>query len=330
MNILVTGSAGYLGSVLVPMLLARGDHVTAADVCMFGAEGLLPHMNNPLFRLDVGDIRDPRFIRTLFSRSIDSVVHLAALVGEPACKINPDLTKQINTESTIRIAREAKQYKVSRFIFTSTCSNYGVSSSDSLADETTPLYPLSLYAETKIAAEDGLLDITDASFGVTILRFATLFGLSPKMRFNLLINEMVRDALFGRDVLLYKEEAWRPFAHTADAARAIIATLDAGRKKVSGQVFNIGTDNLQKKTLVKIVKKYLPSMQVVREGGHPDNRDYRVSFDKAKHEIGFMPTMSVEQGIEEIVSALKQRVWSNPYDNKYTDWLKTEFFASLS
>ena len=139
-------------------------------------------------------------------------------MGEPACKIKPDLTRQINTTSTIRIASEAKQHGVFRFIFTSTCSNYGVSSSDAFADESTPLHPLSLYAETKIAAEEGLFGISDASFGVTILRLATLFGSSPKMRFNLLINEMVRDALFGRDVLLYKEEAWRPFTHTADAA----------------------------------------------------------------------------------------------------------------
>lgn len=327
MNILITGSAGYLGSVLIPMLLARGDHVTAVDICMFGAEGLLPHGNNPLFRLDVGDIRDPRFIHTLFSRSINAVVHLAALVGEPACKINPKLTKQINTESAILLAREAKQCGVSRFIFTSTCSNYGVSSPGTHADEGSPLHPLSLYAETKIAAEKGLLALSDGSFDITILRLATLFGLSPKMRFNLLINEMVRDAWYGKDVLLYKEEAWRPFAHASDAARAIVATLDASRTRIKGQVFNIGTDNLQKKTLAKIVKKYLPSMRVLRDGGLPDNRDYRVSFDKAKHEIGFIPTMSVEQGIAEIVSALKHRVWTNPYDSKYTDWFKPEFFT---
>lgn len=326
MNILVTGSAGYLGSVLVPILLARGDHVTAVDICMFGAEGLLPHGNNPLFRLEVGDIRDPRFIRTLFSRSINAVVHLAALVGEPACKINPVLTKQINTESAIRLAREAKQCGVSHFIFTSTCSNYGVSSVDTLADEETLLHPLSLYAESKVAAESGLLDITDASFVVTILRLATLFGLSPKMRFNLLINEIVRDAWHGKEIVLYKEDAWRPLTHTSDAARAILAVLDSDRKKTIGKVFNIGTENLQKKSLVLLVKKYIPSINIVREGGLPDNRDYRVSFEKAKREIGFVPTKSIEQGIGEIVSALKHRMWSDPYDSKYSDWLNPEFF----
>lgn len=329
MNILVTGSAGYLGSVLVPLLLARGDHVTAADICMFGSEGLLAHIHNPLFHLEVGDIRDPRFIRTLFSRSIDAVVHLAALVGEPACKIDPKLTEQINTVSTIRLASQAKQRGVSRFVFTSTCSNYGVSTPEELADEKSPLHPLSLYAESKIAAEQGLMGLSDGSFSVTILRLATLFGLSPKMRFNLLINEIVRDAWFGREIVLYKEDAWRPFTHTGDAARAILAVLDADQTKIEGQVYNIGTDNLQKKTIISFVKKYIPAIRVMHEGGTPDNRDYRVSFEKAKREIGFAPITSVAEGIEEIVLGLTHRAWFDPYDRKYTDWLKPELFPSL-
>lgn len=327
MNILVTGGAGYLGTVLVPILLSRGDKVTVADVCMFGAEGLLSHVNNPFFRLEAGDIRDKRFIRKFFPNSLDAVVHLAALVGEPACKIDPKLTKQVNTESTIRLASEAKKHGVARFIFTSTCSNYGVSSPDTLADESTSLHPLSLYAETKIAAEQGLLGLSDESFGVTILRVATLFGLSPKMRFNLLINEMVRGAYNGKDIILYKENAWRPYTHTSDAAHAIITVLDADKQNVSGEVFNVGTDNLQKKSLIAMVKKYIPSIHVVREGGLPDNRDYRVSFAKAKERIGFVPMKSIEEGVREIVSALKQRVWSDPYDTKYSDWLRPDFFA---
>lgn len=327
MNLLVTGGAGYLGTVLVPMLLSRGDTVTVADVCMFGAEGLLSHINNPFFRLEAGDIRDKRFIRKLFSNSLDAVVHLAALVGEPACKIDPKLTKQVNTESTIRLASEAKKHGVARFIFTSTCSNYGVSSPDTLADESTSLHPLSLYAETKIAAEQGLLGLSDESFGVTILRVATLFGLSPKMRFNLLINEMVRDAYNGKDIILYKENAWRPYTHTSDAAHAIITVLDADNKNVSGEVFNVGTDNLQKKSLIAMVKKYIPSIHVVREGGLPDNRDYRVSFVKAQKLLGFRPKMSIEQGIEELVWALKHRIWADPYDPEYSVWLKKEYFS---
>ncbi|MBI4066530.1 NAD(P)-dependent oxidoreductase [Candidatus Gottesmanbacteria bacterium] len=327
MKILVTGGAGYLGSVLVSMLLARGERVTVVDICMFGGEALLAHINNPLFRLEVGDIRDQRFIRTVFSRPFDAVVHLAALVGEPACKIDTRLTKQINTDSALRLATEAKNRGVRRFVYTSTCSNYGVSSPDALADEDSPLHPLSLYAETKVAAEKGLLALSVASFGVTILRLATLFGLSPKMRFNLLINEMVRDAWHGREIILYKEEAWRPYCHTSDAARAIAALLDTDPKKVSGEVFNVGTDNLQKKTLAALVKKQIPSIRVKREGGQPDNRDYRVSFAKAKKQIGFVPTKSIEEGIAETVLALKNKVWSSPYDPKYTDWLRKEFFA---
>ncbi len=327
MNVLITGGTGYLGSVAVPMFLMRGDRVTVADICMFGAEGLLPHVNNPLFHLEVGDIREGRFTQKLLSERFDAIVHLAALVGEPACKIDPTLTGRINTDATIRLATEAKKRGVGRFIFTSTCSNYGVSTPDALADEDSPLHPLSLYAETKIAAEKGLLVLSDASFSVTILRLATLFGVSAKMRFNLLINEMVRDGWFGREVTLYKEEAWRPYCHTSDAARAIMAVLEAAPKKVSGEVYNVGTDNLQKKTLVDLVKKHIPSIRVKREGGAPDNRDYRVSFAKAKKRIGFVPTTSVDEGIAEMVWALQRKVWSDPYDPKYTDWLKREYFA---
>lgn len=326
MNILVTGGAGYLGSVLVPLLLARGDQVVVADVCMFGGEGLLPYGNNPHFRLEVGDIRDRRLVRKLLVQPFDAVIHLAALVGEPACKIDPKLTRQINTEAALRLATEAKKRGVSRFVFTSTCSNYGVSSPDAKASENSPLNPLSLYAETKIAAERGLLALSDSSFRVTILRLATLFGLSPKMRFNLLINEMVRDAWHGKEILLYKEDAWRPFTHTSDAARAIVTVLDADRKKAAGEVFNIGTDNFQKKTLVSLVKKHLPKIRVTYQGGAPDNRDYRVSFAKAGKALGFRPTVSIEPGIEELVWALKHRMWSNPYDPKYSDWLRRDYF----
>lgn len=327
MNILITGGAGYLGSVLVPMLLFRGNRVTVADICMFGAEGLLPHIGNPSFRLEVGDVCDRRYTQKLFSSSYDVVVHLAALVGEPACKIKPSLTRQINTEATTRLASEAKRRGVRQFIFTSTCSNYGVSSPDVLADESTPLHPLSLYAESKVAAEQSLLALSDSSFGITVLRLATLFGLSPKMRFNLLINEMIRDAWHRKDVVLYKEEAWRPFTHTSDAARAIMTVLDADRKNVSGEVFNIGTDNLQKKSLVKVIKKHIPSICAVFEGGLPDNRDYRVSFAKARKMLGFCPNMSIEQGIGELVWALKHRIWSDPYDPKYSEWLKPDYFV---
>lgn len=329
MNILVTGGAGYLGSVLTSMLLSHGDRVTVADICMFGAEGLLSHVNNKLFHLEVGDIRDKLFVQKVFSRPFDAVIHLSALVGEPACKIDPGLTRQINAEATVLLAAEAKKRGVSRFIFTSTCSNYGVSSPDELAVESSPLHPLSLYAETKITAEAGILSLSSTSFSVTVLRLATLFGLSSKMRFNLLINEMVRDAWHGKDVVLYKEDAWRPFTHTIDAAQSIMTVLSADLKIVSGDIFNIGTDNLQKKALVSLVQKHIPTLKVIHEGGLPDNRDYRVSFAKASKLLGFMPTMSIEQGIVEIAMALKHRVWSNPYDPKYSDWLKPEYFVQM-
>lgn len=328
MKILVTGGAGYLGSVLVNKLLEKSYQVAVFDILMFGGESLINHISDSHFSLIRGDIRNKNLLQEiLFNGNFDAVIHLAALVGEPACKINPLLTKQINYKASCMLAKLAKKSKVKRFIFTSSCSNYGVADPNDFANEDSPLTPLSLYAQTKIAAEKNLLLLGDNTFTISIIRLATIFGLSPKMRFNLLINEMVRDAFFGKIISLYKENAWRPYTHIQDAADALILLLEAEKEKISQQIFNVGTENYRKKDLVRILGKFFQQIEIKKEGGSPDNRDYRVSFEKIKRELKLMPQKTVSQGIEEMASAIKNNLFFDPYDKKYTLWLNEELFS---
>lgn len=330
MKILVTGGAGYLGSVLVSKLLEDGYDVIVLDILMFGGESLLSHVANPHFTLVRGDVRNQKVIKEVFSNhEIQAVFHLAALVGDPACKINPQLSKEINYESTVALVKLAKRRRNIHFIFTSTCSNYGIADPEVIADESSVLRPLSLYAETKIASENDLFALHDDSFCVTIVRLATIFGVSPKMRFNLLINEVVREAFYGKIINLYKEHAWRPYTHVQDAADALITILQSKREKIAKQVFNVGTENCQKIDIIKKVEKYIKNLQVKKKGGVLDLRDYRVSFAKIQNVLGFLPKKSISEGIEEMLIALKNGVFTNPYDEKYDKWLDQKLFTKI-
>lgn len=320
-KIFVTGGAGYLGSVLVKNLLSKGYDVTVFDALMFGGDSILPYVGKKQFHFIKGDVREKRALRKALEKNYDAIVHLAALVGEPACKVNPELTNEINYKATVELARIAKDKGVGRFIFTSTCSNYGLADTNSLATEDSPLNPLSLYAETKIKAEKELLDLNSKDFSVCITRLATIFGLSPKMRFNLFINEMVRDAFFGKTISLYKENAWRPYTHIEDASDALIAILEASSKKVAKEVFNIGSENYRKKDIIRLIKKFIKNIPIKKEGGMPDNRDYCVSFEKIKKQLAFHPKRTVLNGIEEIVWAMKKNIFFNPFNEQYSLWL---------
>lgn len=328
MNILVTGGAGYLGSVLVGKLLQEKHSVRVLDALMFGGESVLPYLYNKNFSFVKGDIRNKNTVLKSLG-NIDCVFHLAALVGEPACSVNVALTEQINHESAVSIAKAALKIGIKRFIFTSTCSNYGISSLNELATEESPLNPLSLYATTKIATEKDLMKLSDSNFTVCVLRMATIFGLSPRMRFNLLINEMVREAYVKKRILLYKEEAWRPYAHTEDAADALISILNSDSKKINHEIFNVGTENYQKKGLADLVRKYVPDLVIDKQGGLPDNRDYKVSFEKIKKVIGFVPKRKVADGIKELFWAVENNIFSNLYDERYSSWINEKVLDKL-
>ncbi len=320
-KILVTGGAGYLGSVLTDKLLGKDYHVTVLDIGMFGAEGLLNHFGKKNFNYVKGDIRDKKLLSDLLRGKFNSVLHLAALVGEPACDGDSRLAEDINCHATIELGKIAKEKGVKRFIFMSSSSNYGVSKPNELADENSPINPLTLYSKTKVEAEEGISRLNDSEFAVCIVRLAALFGLSSKMRFNLLINELVREAYFGKEMLLYKENAWRPYTHTHDAADALITILEAKEKLVTGQVFNVGTENYKKKDLITLIKKHVKNVKIIRKGGETNNRDYKVSFAKIEKVLNFRPKKSVADGIEELFWALKNNIFNNPYDEKYSRWI---------
>lgn len=320
-KILVTGGAGYLGSVLTNKLLEKGYFVTVLDVAMFGAEGLLPHIGNKNFSFVRGDIRDKELLRLLFKEKFDCVFHLAALVGEPACDGNPKLAEDINCKATLTLGKLAKENGVDRFIFISSSSNYGVSKPNALADENSPLNPLTFYSKTKVEAEKLLLPLNDSEFAVTIVRLSMLFGLSPKMRFNILINEFVRDAYFGKDLIIYKENSWRPYTHTQDAADAFIAISEGKKDLISGEIFNVGTENYKKKDLIELIEKQIKKVNIVRKGGEANNRDYKVSFEKIERVLNFKPKKSVADGVKELIWAMENNIFSNPYDEKYSMWI---------
>ncbi len=312
MNILVTGGAGYVGSVLVPYLLGRGCRVTVVDSLKFGGHGLLGAIGDKAFDLIAADlIQGAEWEARL--RDVEAVVHLAAIVGERACRQSPDETIAINRDCVGRLAGLCAAAGVSRFIFISTCSNYGKSLDTVDALESAPLMPLSLYAETKIAAEQAALVAASQRFVSTVLRFATVFGASPRMRFDLLVNELVRDAVCEKRVKIYGPEGWRPLLHIRDAAAAIWRTLTAPADAVRGEVFNIAGGNHQKRDLAQRIASAAGGAAVETVDAMEDPRDYRVSSRKANEMLGFRPEWQLDDGIQEIVGMLRSGVVADPY-----------------
>lgn len=318
-TVLVTGGAGYVGSILVPKLLEEGYKVRVVDCLMFGGESLLGVWGHENFELIKGDLRDQELVNQALS-GVEAVIDLAALVGEEACDYKPEVTREINLEVTKILVSVCKKRNVERFIFASTCSNYGLVKGNKAVDETHPLDSTTHYTDTKIASEELLLSEESTNFHPCILRFAMMFGLSPKIRFNLIVNEFARDAVLKKKVTVYTPKAWRAFTHVRDAARAYLACLEAPLKKVSGEIFNVSTQNFQKAQLVELVRKYLPQTELEIIEGKKDPRSYRISTEKIKRVLGFEPRKSVEEGFLEIKDALEKGVFANPYDPKYEVW----------
>jgi nucleoside-diphosphate-sugar epimerase len=311
MKVIITGGAGYLGSVLTALLLAEGHQVRVLDSLAHGGESLLGAWCHPGFEFVRGDIRDRATVTDAVSGR-DAVVHLAAIVGDPACARNPDMARAVNLDASLQLIEESKQAGVARFVFASTCSNYGrMKDADRYVDEESELSPVSLYAETKVAVELALLKSRDNNgWSPTPLRFATIYGVSPRMRFDLTVNEFTMEMLTRKHLKVFGEQFWRPYVHVRDAARGIAMVLQSPTAKVAGRVFNVGaTDqNFQKQQLVQLIQPYAPDAVVEFVPKAEDPRDYRVSFSRIAGELGFETSRSVPQGIAEVARLVSERI----------------------
>jgi len=320
LRILVTGGAGYIGSVLSRKLLQKGYKVRVFDALRFGGESLLGIYNHPNFEFIKGNVRDESDVIQAVDGA-DAVVHLAAIVGDPACAKEPDLAREVNLTASKKLFNICHQTKkIKRFIFASTCSNYGKMGGSGFINEESPLRPVSLYAELKVEFETYLLKSqTRSDFVPTSLRFATVYGLSPRMRFDLTVNEFTRDVALGKKLLIYGEQFWRPYCHVEDLARACILVLESEPAKVDHNVFGVGdtSENYQKKMLAEEINKIVPEMQVEYVHKDEDPRDYRVNFSKIKNELNFRITKTVPDGIRAIYSAVSQGIIRDSENEQY-------------
>ncbi|MBA3264052.1 MAG: NAD(P)-dependent oxidoreductase [Thermoleophilaceae bacterium] len=321
MKVLVTGGAGYVGAELVDELLEAGHDVRALDVLLHGQEDVAARLDSLGVELQRGDVRDPE-ARKRALEGVDAVVHLAAIVGDPACGRDPELSNSVNVEGTAALVADARAGGVERFLFASTCSNYGRMADPTVPiDETGELRPVSLYAEQKVAMERSLLEGDQNGLAATCLRFATVYGVGHRMRFDLTVNEFTRDLWAERKLDVFGETFWRPYVHVRDAARAVALVLASPLEQVAGRVFNAGhsDENYRKLDLVGIITGQLGRGEVEYVSRSEDPRDYKVSFERIRNELGFEPLQRVPTGIEELVGALEQERFGDPFSPRYSN-----------
>jgi nucleoside-diphosphate-sugar epimerase len=320
-HILITGGAGYIGSMLTGVLLNRGHQVTVLDDLLFGGESLLSYFTQEHFRFHKVNVCTPATRE--YVQGIQVVFHLAAIVGFPAChQIGEVAAFQNNVEATKYLFDACEHAGVQRFIFASTYSNYGLSANGQPVTEDSPLRPQSLYARTKIAAEEYLLTKGCTSGCAPIIpRFATLFGLSPRMRFDLILNQFVLEALTQKQLILYQGDYRRSFVHVRDVVEALCLLMEAPEEAVRCQVFNVGSNvgNYFKQEIIELIKKHIPSVEIEcrNMAFDGDMRDISVCFNKIERTLQYKAQISVEQGILEVMEALTSGLIKDPFASKY-------------
>ena len=303
-RVLVIGGGGYIGSILVRKLLEKGYKVRILDQFIYGEESI-QGLEHPSLEIIRGDTRHIETLTRCLD-DVDAVVHLAELVGDPACALNPILTQETNYFATLLIASICKYYQINRFIYLSSCSVYGDSGEEGRLIEESALNPMSLYAKMKISSENTLRELTDDNFMPTILRLSTVYGHSHRPRFDLVVNTLTAKALKDGKITIFGGNQWRPNVHVADVAKAIILVLEASLDKVGKQIFNVGSDE-QNYTILeigKLINEEVPSASLIVEDKVSDRRNYRVSFKKIRETLNFKPDNSLKDGIREIIAAL--------------------------
>jgi len=288
------------------------------DALVYGDEGIRELHARPGFGVLRADQRDLEAL-VRGARDADAIVHLGGLVGDPACALDEGLTLSINVESTLTIANVARGLGVKRFVFASTCAVYG--SGDGVLDEDSPLGPISVYAKTKMESERLLLSLQDDGFAPIILRFGTFYGLSPRPRFDLVVNLLAAKALSEGKITIFGGKQWRPFIHVADGAEVVRRCLEAAPDRVRGQVFNVGADdqNYTLRQIAELITEQIPGVEVDYQKEAGDEPNYRVSFAKLRRELDFVPSHSVAQGIFEIARAIFMGVISNWDATRYSN-----------
>lgn len=315
----VTGGAGYVGAATTEELLRSGRRVRVLDVLLHGQEHIAESLEKQGAEIVRGDIRDGDARRAALEGA-EELVHLAAIVGDPACALDPKVSNEVNVEGSQALVTDAKAAGVRRLVFASTCSNYG-----RMADPTVPiteegeLRPVSLYAEQKVGIEKAMLHGDFNGMKPTCLRFATVYGVAPRMRFDLTVNEFTRDLWADRELEVFGEQFWRPYVHVRDAARAVRTALDAPQETVAYEVFNVGRsgENYRKLDIVEEIQKKLDTGNVSYVRRDEDPRDYKVSFDKVREVLGFETTMTVPDGIGEVAEALSAGAFPDPFERSY-------------
>ena len=317
-GVLLIGGAGYIGSALLPKLLDRGCRVRLLDCFLYGEEPIQPVIQHPNLEIQRGDFRNVDTVVAAM-RDMKSVIHLGGLVGDPACALDEELTIQINLIATRMIAQVAKGNGISRFVFASSCSVYGAS--DHILNERSSLNPVSLYARSKIASESVLLAMRDGAFEPVLLRFGTIYGLSGRTRFDLVVNLLAAKAAIDKIITVFGKDQWRPFLHVHDASRSVMAALEARSENVNSVIFNVGCDD-QNRTLGQVgelIQRMVPGSALHCTEDNVDRRNYRVEFARIRQTLGFEPVWTLEAGIQQVLDAISSGKVRNYQESKYSN-----------
>lgn len=318
-KILLIGGAGYVGSVITSHFLKKGYKVNVMDNFVYDNQfSIQPYIGDPDYQFFLGDMNNNAALEKA-SIGVTDVILLAGLVGDPITKTYPNESKLINEDGVQNCMNFFNGIGLDKLIFISTCSNYGLIKDNELADENFTLSPLSLYAKAKVANELYLMNQKDkVDYTGIVFRFATAFGLSPRMRFDLSVSEFVRDVFFGQELLVYDEHTWRPYCHVRDFARLLDIAINASNEKVNFEVFNAGgeVNNFTKKMIVDEIQKNIPEGRIAFGQNGSDPRNYKVDFSKVKRVLDFEPEFTVKDGIKELIDAMKIGLYSDSMENR--------------